>query len=80
MNLVCMSEVSLMIVHLQNKHNFVSVQQLEQSKRFDVICVINWVLFQIICDTWKYISIHLILSSMFITDLVQSTRILNYIY
>lgn len=80
MNLVFMSEVSLMIVHLQNKHNFVSVQQLEQSKCFDVTCVINWVLFQIICDTRKYISIHLILSSMFITDLVKSTRILNYIY
>lgn len=36
-NLVCISEMSLMIVHLQDKHNFVSVQQLKQSKRFAVI-------------------------------------------
>lgn len=35
-NLVCISEMSLMIVHLQDKHNFVSVQQLKQSKRFAV--------------------------------------------
>lgn len=33
-NLVCISEMSLMIVHLQDKHNFVSVQQLKQEHTF----------------------------------------------